>query len=367
MSFLDMMTNFLGAVIVLFLLAAQNPPPKNIDYCSVTATFDPRSKLLFDTLSNPLYPVNGLKIGDTILVVIRHLDTLKLPKMSVTVVAENESTERRAAEVDRPKSYTLPPATPSVPLGKCSISAAYAENIRRDENRTPLNCSDDTYTFDVRALHSGDCNSIGWKDNQGFVRQYNAAIHYGPFPCNKGNVKITLTDIANPSLSTTVEGVVPKCLAPDLTIESTSNAGEALAGPIVFNLSWDDPFDNVDIFVKKDGRWVYGGHQTEASIGTWTDKRVKVGLLYRPRTSTESVVQFEKSIPGTYHVYGFFKKSKSGRKNIKCTLGALSKKVYASSKTSEHILSLDTKSPREGGGKLLGEFTILADGSIQKK
>lgn len=83
------------------------------------------------------------------------------------------------------------------PTEMCSITPAAAVNIVCDDNGTPEDPTDDTYTFDI--MVSGNNPAAGasntFNDDQGNVAvAYGTTLSYGPFPIAGGNISVTFTD-----------------------------------------------------------------------------------------------------------------------------------------------------------------------------
>jgi len=89
------------------------------------------------------------------------------------------------------------PNTCSDPMGMCTITPEIAANIVCDDNGTPTDPSDDTFTFDITVNGSntipGSTNTFS--DDQGNAGvAYGTTVSYGPFPISGGNVVVNFTD-----------------------------------------------------------------------------------------------------------------------------------------------------------------------------
>ena len=81
--------------------------------------------------------------------------------------------------------------------GMCEITPAAATNIVCDDNGTPGDPSDDTYTFDI--LVNGSNPAVGatqtFDDDQGNTgTAYGSTVSYGPYPISGGDITVTFTD-----------------------------------------------------------------------------------------------------------------------------------------------------------------------------
>jgi len=103
-----------------------------------------------------------------------------------------------------------PPATCSG--STCSIVPDAASAIVCDDNDTPSDPSDDTYTFDIlvngSSTFSGATNTFN--DDQGNVGiAYGTTVSYGPFPISGGNVTVNFTDADEPSCTGMMMATAP--------------------------------------------------------------------------------------------------------------------------------------------------------------
>jgi len=83
------------------------------------------------------------------------------------------------------------------PAGACSITPDMATNIVCNDNGTPEDPTDDTYTFDITVNGSntfpGATNTFS--DDQGNTGiAYGTTVSYGPFPIAGGNITVNFTD-----------------------------------------------------------------------------------------------------------------------------------------------------------------------------
>jgi uncharacterized repeat protein (TIGR01451 family) len=91
-----------------------------------------------------------------------------------------------------------PPATCS---DACSLTAQ-AFNIVCDDNNTPADAADDTYTFQMVVTGVNTGNG-GWEDNFGNTGQYGVVQNYGPFSIqNQPTIVLTYEDVDDPTCAT---------------------------------------------------------------------------------------------------------------------------------------------------------------------
>jgi gliding motility-associated-like protein len=90
----------------------------------------------------------------------------------------------------------------------CSISHMVS-NILCNDNGTPTDPSDDTYTFEVTV--TGSNTSIGWtaSDAASTSGSYDVPELFGPYPISGGNVNFTITDDLQPGCTTNVLAIAP--------------------------------------------------------------------------------------------------------------------------------------------------------------
>lgn len=76
-------------------------------------------------------------------------------------------------------------------------------------------------------------------------------------------------------------------------------------------VKWDDIAQNVDLFVCKDGKCVYGGKRKRKGIGFWDSGKSKTSIFGGDLRSTqEAVRQFDSVIEGEYEIYAQYKAAK---------------------------------------------------------
>lgn len=141
--------------------------------------------------------------------------------------------------------------------------------------------------------------------------------------------------------------------------------GDMPSVPCKFSVEvqWDDIDNNVDLFVCKDGRCVYGGKRKRDGIGFWDSGKSKTSIFGGDLRSTqEAVRQFDSVIEGEYEVYAQYKAAKE------TPLPSVTIRTLIYTKTLENgeqgeTFNLDlpfNKNERT----LLGKMTVKADGSF---
>jgi Secretion system C-terminal sorting domain/Domain of unknown function DUF11/HYR domain len=94
-------------------------------------------------------------------------------------------------------------------VATCGISAT-VNTVVCNNNGTPTNSADDTYTFNVNVTSSGPC-SAGWTATAGVTGTgtYNVNRAFGPFPISGGSKVITIRDNTNTAATVTVTASAP--------------------------------------------------------------------------------------------------------------------------------------------------------------
>jgi len=106
----------------------------------------------------------------------------------------------------------------------CMITPDPAASILCNDNGTPSDPSDDTYTFDITVngsnLAPGASNTFN--DDQGNVGiAYGTTVSYGPYPISGGNIIVTFTDVDDPAncTNTMMAAAPPTCSAQMTSID----------------------------------------------------------------------------------------------------------------------------------------------------
>ena len=120
--------------------------------------------------------------------------------------------------------------TVSVLLPPCAVTAT-ASNIVCNDNSTPSNPADDTYTFNVTVTQNGYCTG-GWTGG-GKSGAYNVATAFGPYPISAGNQVLSFSAASGQSNTITITAPATCSNTPVCAITAVvsnvqcSNAGTA--------------------------------------------------------------------------------------------------------------------------------------------
>lgn len=117
-----------------------------------------------------------------------------------TVSDPNDPTCTLQVEVD-------PPDVCSEPV-ICSIEAV-ASNRQCNDNGTPEDPTDDTFTFNLTVLAENAGASWTANDANSTAGTYGDVIVMGPYPISGGNVSFTVTDVSDANCTSNVEVVPP--------------------------------------------------------------------------------------------------------------------------------------------------------------
>jgi gliding motility-associated-like protein len=165
--------------------------------------------------------LNAAQAGDEITLILTDSDD---PSCSITI--------------------TIPNPAPCSTAPSCDINFSQIGNITCDDNGTPNDPSDDTFTFILQIVGTGT-SSNGWTANDplGTTSDYNVITTMGPYPISGGGFPIIVTDNDDPSCTTFSVNIVPPgpcSTAPpcDLT-QSTVVTNQCINGNPVFELLVD--------------------------------------------------------------------------------------------------------------------------------
>jgi hypothetical protein len=92
------------------------------------------------------------------------------------------------------------------PVNNCTISAVVSDIVCND-NGTPNNAGDDTYTFKITATKNGSCGTY-WSGG-GKTGNYGTAVNFGPYPISGGDKTITVCDAQVTTACATVTATKP--------------------------------------------------------------------------------------------------------------------------------------------------------------
>ncbi len=113
-------------------------------------------------------------------------------------------------------------AAPATCSNQCDISAEVT-NIICDDNGTPSNPDDDTFTFDVQVTGSNTGNSWVSTDPNNNAGLYNTTVNFGNYPINGGDLSFTISDISDSGCSTDVFVAAPVTCSDQCDISATTS------------------------------------------------------------------------------------------------------------------------------------------------
>lgn len=344
-AFLDVLTNYSGAILILLLLfisKKSSKPYQEFKY-NAHASIDLQQGVLFDLDTTRLA---NLHTGQQILITIKDFKHLAIEGCP----PYNPYTGPRYKEH---KECVCPPPCP--PIG-CTI-VGYAK---------PSKCKDDIYTDTIIIKQAGDCGT-GWKSPSGYSGLYNQPF-VATFRGSEGNKAIKIIDNKNPATTCYVNIMPPDCNIP---AEPGKGKGEAGVGLINFKMTWQDENARINLYVQKDGKqWIKAISERKAWGKITQTTASGVNKTFYPE---EQFIQDKKVEPGTYQVYGHYKGIQDSKKvkqeRLMVSLSISSKSHPEQNRTVQKAVSLQNKAPnsRSGGGTYLATVVVSADGSIQLK
>ncbi|MCO6488812.1 MAG: DUF11 domain-containing protein, partial [Phaeodactylibacter sp.] len=86
---------------------------------------------------------------------------------------------------------------------ECRIRANLIGTPVCDDNGTPSNPNDDTYTFQIQVIGNNTSTS-GWTSNTGATGDYNEVVTFGPYPVSQGSRLMVFTDASDPNCNATI-------------------------------------------------------------------------------------------------------------------------------------------------------------------
>jgi len=103
---------------------------------------------------------------------------------------------------------TVDVTAPMTCSGACTITNSVI-NISCDDNGTPSDPTDDTFTFDVNVTGSNTGASWTANDPNSTTGAYGAAVSFGPYDISGGDLSFTITDIDDPACTDAVTVTAP--------------------------------------------------------------------------------------------------------------------------------------------------------------
>lgn len=113
-------------------------------------------------------------------------------------------------------------AAPSTCSNQCNIVSTVT-NIVCNDNGTPSNPDDDTFTFDVNVSGSNTGSSWVSNDPNNNSGTYNSVVNFGTFLISGGDLSFTIHDIDNSNCSTSVFVAAPSTCSNKCSISATAS------------------------------------------------------------------------------------------------------------------------------------------------
>ncbi|PHN03566.1 T9SS type A sorting domain-containing protein [Flavilitoribacter nigricans] len=102
----------------------------------------------------------------------------------------------------------------------CEIISTGLRDLLCDDNGTPTDPSDDTYSF-VLVVTGYNVSGEGWSSNLGVSGEYNTPVSFGPYPIREGGQNIVITDKTDPECQTVFNVPAPPTCSEQCAIEAT--------------------------------------------------------------------------------------------------------------------------------------------------
>lgn len=112
-------------------------------------------------------------------------------------------------------------ATPAPCSDNCAITDAGLRDIRCDDNGTPSDPSDDTYTFTVNVA-GNNVSESGWSSNLEISGAYNTDVTFGPYPISEGGKTVILADKEEADCQIEFSVTAPTTCSEQCAIEATA-------------------------------------------------------------------------------------------------------------------------------------------------
>ena len=259
-TFLDLMTNMTGAVMILMLLALKD---NNKKPCPSIAH---QGQVFYDRESGKVF---GNLAPNSAAVA-------KLDGILVTVTDFQPFPKAGAA---------CPPCICPPCPGKDKCDRIHCDDpgcskgavINRQEcaialsTQAPACQGKDAYTVKVSVAKAGSCATT-WTDGSGRSWAYDSEVTLGPYPITQGSKTITVWDSQNPALRRSASVSPPaSCSEYHAPPPPPPAIGYVPAGRRAI-LHWDNEKSNLNLVVKKGRDKVYGGARKK-DWGIWYDDK----------------------------------------------------------------------------------------------
>jgi hypothetical protein len=306
MSFLDLMTDALGAVMILFLIT-----PKGQSFRGLVEGKAPQGVVRFDTVAKKLWGdiawgnVDSLrhKKGDTLAIVVGSFERMPLPKME-----EHTTSDGNNAYI----------ASDEMKIKKKDYEAAFKNS------------------------------GVKIPDNMQLVpKTANILADY--------QVAVDKAKLAKMKEVNADEEVVKKSTRSYGGGGGTEKNGKMLCiGDAAFQIAWDDNSDNLDIFVKNNaGGEVSFKRRSHPNVGKMVNLTSIFGQGFNIKNT--EVVSQAKIIPGSYTISAAVYKSAKPSVTLFATV--------ATKKTGRGFAGVEV--PADKQPHIIGQITIDAAGNIQ--
>jgi len=159
---------------------------------------------------------------------------------------------------------------------ECSITPDVATNIVCDNNGTPGDPSDDTYTFDVlvNGMNTDPAATNTFNDDQGNSGiAYGTMQPYGPYPISGGNITVIYTDADDPACTNMVTATAPATCSTDACAITDATVSNLVCDD---NGTPDDPSDDTYTFDVT----VNGMNPGPGASNTFNDDQGNMGTAY---------------------------------------------------------------------------------------
>ncbi|MCB0631185.1 MAG: DUF11 domain-containing protein [Lewinella sp.] len=107
---------------------------------------------------------------------------------------------------------------PSSCSDQCDIVSAGLQDIICDDNGTPTDPSDDTYTFTLTV--TGNNVSDTWDSNLGVSGSYGTPVTFGPYPISEGDKTVSITDSGEAECRVEITVPAPETCSDQCAIEA---------------------------------------------------------------------------------------------------------------------------------------------------
>ena len=192
---------------------------------------------------------------------------------------------------------------PTTCSDQCAIEAVVS-NVECDDNNTPTDASDDTYSFDLRVNELNNAGS-GWRTDGVNNGTYGSVQQMGPYPISGGDITLVIEDLNDPSCSATVTIEAPPTCSDQCVIDIQASRVECFDNntpsrpedDVYFFVVTVDGINSAgNIWVATDGENDYTGtYGEETSIGPFpiADGNTQLSLsdFNDPTCATSIIVQ----------------------------------------------------------------------------